>query len=61
MEGGTDNGAVNDADACGQVYVLTDEDRVWVRRSVEGFGPLTQEEREWLALMFRGAVGSRSL
>lgn len=31
---------------------LTDEDREWVRRTVAGLGPLADEDRDYLALIF---------
>lgn len=32
---------------------LTDEDREWVRRTVAGLGPLADEDRNYLALIFK--------
>ncbi|MDP9866359.1 MULTISPECIES: hypothetical protein [Streptosporangium] len=32
---------------------LTDEDREWVRRTVANMGPLADEDRDYLALIFK--------
>ena len=32
---------------------LTDKDREWIKRKVAEIGPLTQEDREFLAMIFR--------